>query len=495
MAPKKKNPNILAKHPDYLKVWPKYRQIRDVLAGEIAVKDRCRTDNRKYLPLPKVEADEIQNAERYESYLARAVFYNATSRTLSGVVGQVFSKQPVSEFPESVDYLRDDPAGSGITLEQQAKSVLADLLSLGRAGLWTDFPTTKGGATQEEVKARLVRPVVLNYKPEDIRNWRVERRGSRLMLTLVVLAEEYVLADDGFEQLKATQYRELRLDENGEYYVRIWREQPRGILPMEEFVYPEDAQGNRFTEIPFVFVGIENNDSSVDNPPLFDMAVLNIAHFRNSADYEEACFMVGQPTPWFSGLTDPWVKDTMKGKIFLGSRGGIPLPAGGNAGLLQVASNTLVKEAMDQKEDQMIALGAKLIQGSSVAKTATEVNTDKVSEVSTLASAARNTSAAYLKAFEFCSKFSGTKDEIKFVLSTDFDMSRMTSQELLAIFTVWQGKGLATEEFRDILRRAGYATLSLQDAISKGVSEKPEDPKATVADTTKTDNRATPKAE
>lgn len=136
----------------------------------------------------------------------------------------------------------------------------------------------------------------------------------------------------------------------------------------------------------------------------------------------------------------------------------------------------------------MVALGAKLVQGSTVVKTATEVTTDKVSEVSTLSSAARNTSAAYIKAFEFCSLFSDQTDSIEFVLSTDFEMSKMTSQELLALFTVWQGKGLATSEYREIMRKAGYATLTLEEAVSQGAAEKIEDPKP--VENTKVDNNA-----
>ena len=60
---------------------------------------------------------------------------------------------------------------------------------------------------------------------------------------------------------------------------------------------------------------------------MYDLAVLNIAHYRNSADYEESCFVTGQPTVWASGLTEAWVEDVLKGELRLGSFGGIPLPA------------------------------------------------------------------------------------------------------------------------------------------------------------------------
>lgn len=487
---KKNRPDVTTTHPKYTKMLAKWSQIRDVLGGEEAVKAKCTYRLQKYLPLPDTEADPNKNIERYQSYVLRAVFYNATARTLSGLVGQVFSKPPVATFPDPVNYLLTDPAGSGVTLEQHAKGVLGEVMAMGRAGLWVDYPTIEGGATRESVDSGLVRPVITSYKAEDIRNWRTRKVGAKTLLSLVVLSEERIAEDDGFSMLIETQYRELRLDANGDYCVRVWRAGKNGNWESPNYIYPVDNSGNRFREIPFVFVGISNNDSEIDEPPMYDISCVNLGHFRNSADYEESCFMVGQPTPWFAGITENWAENVLKGKVHLGSRGGIPLPAGGAAGLLQAQSNTLVSEALAKKEAQMIALGAKLVQAStgSIAKTATEVNTDKISEVSTLAAAARNTSAAYKYAFDFCAMFSGDDSEITFELSTDFEMSKMTSQDLLAVFTVWQGQGLSINEFRDILRKSGYAFETLEEAVKGGVVEKVEPvEKTTVA----VDNNAT----
>ncbi len=93
------------------------------------------------------------------------------------------------------------------------------------------------------------------------------------------------------------------------------------------------GNGTNWDRIPFSPIGSENNDPMPDKPPMEDLAHLNIGHYRNSADYEEACFIAGQPTPWASGLTEDWVKDVMKGTMYLGSRGIIPLPVNGACGL------------------------------------------------------------------------------------------------------------------------------------------------------------------
>lgn len=462
-------PNVMAEHPGYTAMKAKWTIIRDVVNGEAAVKSKRLT----YLPLADTEENAEAFAERYLGYLTRAVFYNATSRTLDKLVGQVFSKSPVYQFTSEAEFLRDDPAGNGVTLEQHAKSTLNDVLSVGRYGLWVDFPTTDGNVSVADIEDGIARPVVLGYKAEDILNWRVIRVGSKQKYSLVVLREDYVANDDGFTMQIESQYRELRL-ENGVYIVRIWR----GGNVFSSAT-PLDSNGNPFNEIPFVFVGIKENDEKVDNPPLYDLAVMNLAHYRNSADFEESCFMVGQPTPYYVGVDTGWIQTVWQNKVRLGSRGGVPLPKGGSAGLLQVSENTIVKGAMDQKEAQMVALGAGLITAPSVTKTATEVNSDKTNEISILASAASNTASAYKRAFELCAKFLPNLEVPTFELSTDFDMTRMTSQEILAIVATWQAKLLTTEEARDILHRAGYATVELADAISGGVLEKPEGEKPT----------------
>ena len=459
-------------HPDYAAIKFKWEEISDILQGEWRVKERC-YHGHKYLPAPDTEPDTSENDKRYRNYVKRAVLYNASSRTVDGMVGQVFSKPPVADFPAAVIYLRDDPSGSGITLEQQAKRVLRDVLSTGRAGLWVDYPPS-GEATVAEIQEGYVRPTITSYYAEDILNWRTTMIKSKIIYSFLMLRERCVISDDGYSAYMGYRYRELRLDENGEYKARLFTfDAANRALLTSGWVYPTDSNGDRLREIPFTFVGIHDNDSDVDDPPLYDLCRLNYAHFRNSADYEESVNMVGQPTPWMSGVDQNWVDTIFKGRIYLGSRGGIPLPSGGVAGLLQAAPNSLAKEAMDQKEAQMVALGARLVQEATITKTATEVSNDKVTEVSTLAAAARNTSAAYQLAFTFCSKYSGQSAEIKFELSTDFDMARMSSQEILATMAVWQGKGLTTSEFRDILRRAGYATEALDKAIAQGVAKDP----------------------
>ena len=350
-------PNVAFIRPELSKLLPLYILIRDCISGEPTIKGAQTV----YLPMPNAEDTSKENKARYDSYLKRAVFYNVTRRTLNGLVGQVFMRDPVVKVPSLLNPVIENASGTGVSLTQQSKKTLSLTLAYSRAGLLVDYPEVpEGGASVADLEAGRVRPTITTYAPQEIINWRLTERGAEEILSLVVLAEAYCFADDGFEMKNAAQFRVLKLDENGEYVMELWQEPqptswdgsktPKGNFQLSKVLRPRGADGLPLREIPFMFVGSENNDSSPDNPNLYDLASLNIAHYRNSADYEEACYVVGQPTPVLTGLTEEWVKDVLKGTVAFGSRGGIPLPVGGDAKLLQATENTMIKEAMEAKK-------------------------------------------------------------------------------------------------------------------------------------------------
>ena len=45
---------------------------------------------------------------RYHQYKERAVFYNVVYRTLNGMTGQVFLREPVAELPNDLDAMVED---------------------------------------------------------------------------------------------------------------------------------------------------------------------------------------------------------------------------------------------------------------------------------------------------------------------------------------------------------------------------------------------------
>jgi hypothetical protein len=468
-------PNVNFRRGDFAVLGTKYQLIRDCLAGAEAVK----LAREKYLPIPNPTDTGKENLARYDGYLERAVFYAVAGNTLNGLVGTVFAAEPVAELPTPMQLLQDNADGAGVGLTQMAKKTLGETLAMGRYGLFVDYPNM-GAATRQDVIDGTARPVIAGYGAESIINWRTITRGAKTLLSLVVIEETAPGPDDGFEIKFEAQWRTLWLDNDGNFKVEIWRKKratPQGTtIPnqsaseatandgdfyIDETYYPLDGNGNLWREIPFQFVGSLNNDWNPDYPPMYSLCVLNMAHYRNSADYEHSCYMVGQPTLWASGLTKDWVDNVLGGEIHIGSSAVIPLPRDGSAGILQVQPNTLPMEAMLHKEKQMVAIGAKLVEQRDVQRTLGEAQMDNAAQTSTLSTVAKNTGAAFEQALRWCAQYMGiavTDTTLSYVLSTDFAIDRMSPQERAQLIAEWQGGGITWKEYRNQLRQSGIAT-------------------------------------
>lgn len=461
-------PNVAFIRPELARLFPQYYLIRDCISGETVIKDA----GVKYLPMPGASDTSPENKARYKAYKDRAVFFNATRRTLSGLVGQVFMRDPVVKVPSAMEIVVDNASGGGVSLFQQAKKSLSMTLAYSRSGLLVDYPNTGGATTAAQRDSGEVRAVIKTFSPMEIINYRTETRGAVEYLSMVMLAESYPSSDDGFELKTSCQFRELRIID-GVYIQNIWREEyptpyDGSKLPkrgdnyrVTERVAMSGPDGQPLKEIPFMFLGSENNDPNPDNPNFYDLASVNVAHYRNSADYEQICYIVGQPTPVVKGVSQSWIDDVLKGKLNFGSTGGIMLPDSANADayLLEVKQTTMSKEAMDQKENMMVSLGAKLVEVKKVQQTAFETKVEATSEGSVLSTTTKNVAAGYLWALKKAAMFSGLpEDGIEFELNTDFDIARMTPEEVKQIIDTWQKGGISFKEMRDVLRKAGQAT-------------------------------------
>lgn len=465
-------PNVAFKRPELVARLPEYQLVRDAIAGEPAVKSATT----KYLPKPNAEDRGAGNNARYKAYTTRAVFYGVTGRTVGGLVGQMFNKPPLVKVPTAMALLVEDVSGEGVGIVQLAKKVANWVLPYGRSGLFVDYPDTAGeDTTKAELEDGEIRPIVKAYEPWAIINWRWKRRGALKVLSLVVLEETYIDKDDGFEIKHEQEWRVLKLVPNGlggdHYTVEVWRREATKNFFLFSTVVPVNSAGQPFNDIPFCFIGSENNDSDIDPTELYDLASINMAHYRNSADYEESCFICGQPTPVVTGLTEAWADKYFKEGVALGSRSAVPLPAGGDFKLEQPVPNSMPFEAMEHKERQMVALGAKLVEQKTVQRTATEAGQEEASETSILSTIADNISLAFEWALGWCAEYQGVtpsvEDGIVFKLETDYALSTMSPEEQTAVMSAWQQEAIAFSEMRARFRKTGLATLTDAEALTE----------------------------
>ncbi len=461
---------------EYLANVDAWRLVSDACAGQLAVKLRGEV----YLPKPNPSDKSEENKKRYEQYLHRAVYYNATGRTLTGLVGLAFGKWPELKLPKVLDYIEEDADGAGQPLIQQAQATMGQILKTGRAGILVDFPSVEGGVSVADQQSKGIRATLNYYPAHSITNWRKERRGGLQVLTLVVLRETSEEPGDFSVQCK-TQYRVLRLPADGIYVQEVWAETTAAdgtkSYDIETIHTPLQGNGATWREIPFQFVGAVTNTPELEAigegfrdclpdrtvSPLFDIAVLNLAHYRNSADYEDSTFLVGQPQPWMSGIDVEWRDTLIREGMFIGSRTVVPLPVGGAFGIAQAQPNTLVGDAMKQKEEMMTALGAKLIEKSTSTKTATQANHDQSKDNSVLSLVCDNVSSAYKTCLNWACRFMNAAETAEFNIDTEFSIQSLDGPSIVAVVQAWQAKLVPIKDAWSSMRKFGVIDSSKSD--------------------------------
>ena len=446
-------PNYSAVRAEYTEALPGWQLVKRCVAGPREVRKYD-----EYLPMPDPLNLSEENKERYQQLKRRAMFLNVTGRTRTGLMGAVFRKTAEVELPAAINYLLENVSGDGASLEQLCKEATGECLDTGRGGFLVDYPKVQmpeGQTSLTVAQAAKARAYVHFYPAESIVNWREDVIDGVKRLTLVVLHEKInEPTEDGFEFTAKDQYRALMLI-GGRYIQRVYSEDR---LDGEESE-PKDKTGKTFDHIPFHFFGAQNNDASIDKAPLEDLAEVNILHYGNSATVEESGFIASQPTLFITTDIDPdsFIKLNPNG-MQIGSRRGHNLGKSGTATFLQADESQLARELMKDKEQQMLMIGARIVQQGNGAETAEAVRIRYSSDNSVLGTIAGNVSEAVRLALFDAQRFMmDAVDEAGtvFWLNQEFFDQVMDAQAILAQVQLWQQGIIAKKDLRTNLRQAG----------------------------------------
>lgn len=442
-------------HPEYSLYSPQWKLTRDATRGDPSIK---RDDG--YLPAPFRATDP----ERYEQYKARAYFVGVTGRTENAMIGMVFRKSPEYVLPPALEALLENLDSAGNSAEQLAKDAMAGLLETRRHLFLVDYPSAAEGLDAETETLLGLRPVVAQYAAEALINWRFEVVAGASKLVLAVLREQVNNSTDEFSHDYEWQYRVLRL-RDGVYTQTVYDDS--GEVIGEEFT-PRMAGGMPFVHIPLHGV------RQLETPPLYDIARVNVAHYRNIADLEDAAYVVGQPMVHVdTGETSAqeW-RELNPAGIEFGSRKGV-VTKGGGIELVQAAENNLIRQAKLDKENEMVMLGAQLIIRGGQAETAEAARLRAGAEASVLDMLTNDLSEDMEAALEDMARFMGLPvDGVEYRLSTDFFEAGLSPQDLSAILQAKTLGVVARYDVRQMIRsgRIGIDPERTDEVIDEEVA-------------------------
>jgi hypothetical protein len=428
------------KHEEYDEHYDQWERCEHAAEGQ----DEIHEYGVAYLPRLSGQTDQ-----EYKAYKQRALFYNATQRTIDGLTGLLFIKPPITEYPQGLESITADVTMSGVNLHQFAEMVAEEVVMLGRAGVLVDHPPMTEALTLAQAQEQGMRPYMRLYDAESIINWRTERIAGVEMLVLVVLEEEYEIYKDEFEYECKEQYRVLDLV-NGVYRQRVFRKDERGNFYVAETIFPT-SQGRPIARIPFEFFGIRDNTPSVDKPPLLDLVDVNLSHYRTTADYEHGLHFTGLPTPVVTGF----YSDDSSAQLRIGSGTAWLLPdPSSQAFYLEFTGQGLseLREALRAKEAMMATLGARILAPErKVSETAQAAAIHQAGENSVLASIAQSISIGLTHCLEWMVNWTGLTGLVKVEINRVYLPNSLTYQDVQALVQSWQAGAISHQTLFDNL--------------------------------------------
>lgn len=459
-------------HKLYLQQLPQWKRCRDVVEGSDAVKGA----GESYLPA--LDSHRTKPAA-YDAYKLRALFYNATGRTVEGLAGLIFQKPPTLKLTPAASGLERDVTLTGTTAETFGLLVTREVFTTGRYGILVDMDLEPGVQPW---------PYWCGYRTEQIVNWRVQRRAGRQLLTRVVLCEHVEEPDptDRFGFVSVEQHRVLELLDR-RYTVTLWRKKKVANTVTEEWVeYTPPGQagpqlvpqrrGQPLDFIPFVFVGPTTVEPAPEKPPLLDLVEVNLSHYRTSADLEHGRHWTALPTPWVSGARG----GDGAAPLAIGSGTAWELDTGGQAGMLEFTGQGLraLETADTDKRKLMATLGARLLEEQPAGpETLGAVAMRHAGEHATIRTIAETVETALTQTLRWSAWWLGTEqapDAVQAVyeLNKDYFTVKLTPQELQALVAALQAETISYQTFYHNITSGGLArpgvTAEQEQALIEG---------------------------
>lgn len=436
---------VSTQHKSYVAMLPQWQRAQDTVAGQRAI----HAGKEKYLPRLRHEEDDD-----YKARLARSDFFNGTWRTIAGLVGLAFRKEPVITLPAAIEGYQEDIDLAGTPLVGMAKNLCEEVLETGRVGIMVDYPAADNiTAISMAAKAAIgLRPALRTYEAQSIINWRYTRRNNATILAMVTLKEEALIrTEDEFEDKWETRYRVLDFDEAGFYRQRVYKVEEGKDVLLEGPIYPVRA-GVKMTEIPFRMVGASGLDNMVDDPPLIDLIDKNIAHYQVNSSYRHGAHYTALPTLFLAGIDGD-----ESGTIYIGGSAAITARDPGARGeFIEYKGQGLgaLENQLDRLERQMAMLGARMIADESAqAETLGATQIKRAGENSVMAAIVMGISEAIRWALGVMVEWEGASGEIEFEINRDFTPMGLDAQQLTAMVGAWQQGAMSDAELYAVLQR------------------------------------------
>lgn len=441
----------------YFQQMPAWEVMRAVLGGN----HYFRAVAKDYIPkLPN------ESTECYERRLSGNLFSPYTQRIVDAACGLILRK-PIAFEGGDEEYWADwrkNCDRQGTDLDEFARRLLQLSIGYGHSSMLVDYPKTDNIVTlADEVAAKLT-PYLGIVEPWEILGWRQDVRQDGGELQQVRLREVVVEPDGEFGEETIEQIRVL---ERGSY--RLFRKDKAG-----EWQQVESGQTS-LDRIPLVTTYSDKLSVMTSEPPLLDVAYINLAHFRLQSQHLNALGVAGFPILQLKGFDSnaQTIQLDVSKAIAFGSE------AGAGASYVEPANSAFAayQTELTELETQMSNLGISILaEQKRVAESGLSKQMDRADSNSMLAVISTDLEQCLQKAIDMAAKYAG-KPAPKVAISRDFDSRRLDGTELSALNTLFTSGLLDRETSLHLLHQGEILddSLDIDDILSRTENEELHD--------------------
>lgn len=439
----------------YYGMLPKWQLIDDLMGGTLRMREAGRT----WLPM-----EDRETAHNYDNRLQRSYLYGAFKDTIQKLSAKPFSK-PVAtsgDLPEQMQDMIDNIDYRKRDLTQFARLIFEDGLKYGLGHVLVDFPMTGGNLSLGAERAYGIRPYLCRIAPRDLIAWKTERQadGSEKLIQIRFIERrtEYVEGEGQFGE-EVNEY--IRVIEPKRW--ELWKKQ----ADSEEY-FKVDEGVHSFDGVPLATFYTAQDDYMTANPPLEDLAWLNLAHWQSLSDQRNILRFARIGILFASGLDEEEIEQGVtvgasqlisstnpEAKLQYVEHSGRAIGAG--------------EDDLKRLEDRMEVLGLQPLVQTTGNNTATGRAMDEARTHSNIQSWIRGLENTLQTAFEHASEWIGgtLPDDFAIDIFNDFGVSLSATDDVKALITMKQAGLIQHQTFLDEIKRRGIIAdqIDAQDEI------------------------------
>ena len=353
-----------------------------------------------------------------------AVLFPAYDRTVSTLASKPFSK-PITigeDVPARIRAWCENIDLQGRNLHVFCSDVFRHALGEGLAGILVEYPRADGVRTRADERARNLRPYFVAVRKADILGWRSAVVDGQHVITQLRIRET-VSEDDGeFGERKIEQVRVLTPGAWATY-----RKAKGGEWA------PHESGTSTLPVVPFVPVYGKRASFMLGEPPLMNVAHMNVQHWQDSSDQQKSVRFARVRIAAIVG-GDPDAELTVGADYFM------RLPPGASIEIAQgsAESVSIGRQELAALEEQMRQAGAELLVLQPGTITATQVRTENAVGMSVLQEIAASAQDAFDAALQIMADWIGEPQGGHVKLFDDYaagTMAEASAQILLSANT------------------------------------------------------------